>query len=369
MSYRGMAFKTFLSSIGVIKIPRRYYAARDCPCTSAPWDDWAGIPHGHKQTPCARRMLVYAGTDVSFDMASEKLKELCHLDISNDVIRAVCDEEGESVMEWLEQAPESAEPFKQARGEPELYTDGTMVNTVDGWREMRLSIFSRREPTTAATPEQWNDRVLEQPTARVAIAAIAKSNVVGSSWTRMLKHLGLKDSPRLSMLADGARWIWDEAAKRLVMINQVDWVVDIYHVSEHINDGAKKMFESPAASQWAEQRVAELVSMEGPAFIAKLQELRPGITEGQSQKALDSLIGYLSENRDSMWYRTRLANGLPIGSGMVEGGCKNTIGKRLKLNSARWRIRRAEHIAALRCLKYSALWASYWDAKHQKRAA
>lgn len=369
MSYRGMAMKTFLSSVGVLKIARRYYASRDCPCTSAPWDDWAGIPEGHKQTLCARRMMTLVGTDFSFEEASEKLRELCHLDVSNDVIRAVCDEEGKSIMEWLEQAPESAEGIKNAAGELEFHTDGTMVNTTGGWREMRLSIFSRREPAAAATPEQWSDRVLNKPTARVAIADMARSNVVGSAWARMLEHLGLQNTPRLSVLADGARWIWDEAAKRFKLIAKVDWVVDVYHVAEHINDCAKKMFEPGPARKWGEEMVFELISLEGPAFIARLQGLRATLPGTDARKALDGLIGYLSENRDSLWYRQRLAEGLPIGSGMVEGACKSVIGKRLKINSARWRIKRAEHMAALRCLKYSSLWETYWESKSRKQAA
>jgi hypothetical protein len=311
---------------------------------------------------------VFVGSDVSFDMASEKLEELCHLKVSNDVIRAVCNEEGESAMAWLEQSADAAEPMKSADGEVELYTDGTMINTTEGWRETRISIFAKRKQAMPAAPEQWNSRTLEKPTARVAIADIAKSNIVGSSWTRMLKHLGLENTPRLSMLADGARWIWDEAAKRLKRIKHVDWVVDIYHVSEHINDCAKKMFEGDAATNWAQEKVIQLIELQGPAFIAELQNFRVTITDEKPQKALDNLIGYLTENRDSLWYRNRLAEGLPIGSGMVEGGCKNMIGKRLKLNSARWRIRRAEHMAALRCLKYSDLWSTYWAGKCQKKA-
>ena len=59
----------------------------------------------------------------------------------------------------------------------------------------------------------------------------------------------------------------------------------------------------------------------------------------------------------------RLAAGQPIGTGLIEGACKNTIAARLKINNPRWRVRRAEHTAALRCLQYSDLWDAYWAAK------
>ena len=213
--------------------------------------------------------------------------------------------------------------------------------------------------------------MLQKPTARMAVAAIAKSHVIGASWPRMISHLGLTDTPRLSLLADGARWIWDEAAKRFKGLAKVEWVVDIYHVSEHVNDCAKKMFDTEPvkAKEWGRDRVADLIALEGPAFLRQLQELQAATTAEKPRKALENLIGYVSENRDSLWYRKRLAEGLPIGSGLVEGACKNMIGKRLKINSARWRIRRAQNMAALRCLNYSGLWASYWESKSRKKVA
>ena len=72
------------------------------------------------------------------------------------------------------------------------------------------------------------------------------------------------------------------------------------------------------------------------------------------------LLTYLRPNRDRMWYRDRLACGEAVGSGMIEGGCKNTIAARLKLNNARWRIRRAERVGMLRCVQASDQWSNFW---------
>lgn len=365
MSYRSLTPKTFVTGVGEVVVERRYYASRQCFCKLVAWDQWAGIPDGHKLTVRARRMVTLVGSGCSFDEASDKLRELCRLKVSKDVVRGVCDQEGEAAMRWLKESPASASPMKQARGETEFYTDGVQVNTVNGWRELRVSVFAKRQAALPALPEEWDQRVLEKPACRVAWAAIAASHVIGASWPRMLRHLGLADSPRLSVLGDGARWIWDEAAKRFKLIRDVDWVVDVYHVSEHVNACAQKMFGvgSPRARQWGTSRVEELIAMQGPAFIESLQTHRSAAADDKSRDALDALIGYLSANRDSLWYRTRLAEGLPIGSGLVEGACKNMIGKRLKLNNPRWRIRRAEHMAALRCVHYSELWEQYWESK------
>lgn len=362
--------KTVLTSLGHVTVARRYYACRACRAKAVPWDLWAGIPDGHRLTTQARRVVTVAGSSWSFDQASARLEELCLLKVSNDVIRAVCNEEGEAARAWMNTSPEPAAAMAKAKGDVEFYTDGVKVNTVGGWREMRLSVFAKREAAAPATPEQWKDRVLPEPTARVASCAIAPSHCIGASWRRMLVQLGLERCPRLSVLADGARWIWDEAAKRFKLVADVQWCVDVFHVSEHLHACARRMFgpDTPGAKLWAATRIEHLMQRQGPAFIEQLQaERSAAATAGGNRdariKALDDLLGYLCANRDSLWYRARLAQGKPIGSGLIEGACKNTIGARLKINNPRWRVRRAERMGTLRCLQYSDLWDDYWLSK------
>ena len=355
-----------LTSLGHVTVGRRYYACRSCRAKAVPWDVWAGLPDGHRLTIQARRVVTVAGTSWSFEQASARLAELCLLKVSNDVIRAVCDEEGEAARVWMNNSPEPAAVMARAEGEVEFYTDGVKVNTVGGWREMRLSVFAKREAGEPATPGQWKDRVLPEPSARVAACAIAPSHRVGASWRRMLARLGLDKSPRLDVLGDGAKWIWDEAAKRFKTVADVGWCVDVFHVSEHLHACAGRMFgpQTPGARLWAATRVQRLMEAEGPGFIAQLQAERSAARAGPRRaEALDELIGYLSANRDSLWYRTRLARGKSIGSGLIEGACKNTIGARLKINNPRWRVRRAERMGTLRCLQYSDLWNAYWASK------
>jgi hypothetical protein len=364
LSFRLHTPRTLLSSVGDITISRRYYACRDCGAKQVPFDVWAGLAKGHRLTVHARRVVTLAGSTWSFDQAADKLQEFCHLLTSNDVIRAVCDEEGQAAQQWLQVSEQPAASMAEAGGEVEFYTDGVKVNTVGGWREMRLSVFAKRPAASPATPEQWKDRVLPETTARVAFAAIAPSYRIGSSWKRMLERLGLADSIKLNVLGDGARWIWDEAAKRFKVIAAVDWCVDVFHVSEHLHACAGEMFGrgTPGAKLWATTRMEQLIEMQGPRFIEKLQEERSSAGE-QAKRALEGLINYLSEHRDSLWYRTRLAQGQVIGTGLIEGACKNTIGARLKINNPRWRVRRAERMGMLRCLQYSDLWKAYWASK------
>jgi hypothetical protein len=352
---------TLLTSIGHVTVTRRYLACPGCKNKRIAWDDWAGVDHRHI-SPEARRMLSLAGMSWPFDTASQRLKELCHLEVSDDTIERVCQEEGERAQRWTGESDAPADAFTQAQGEVEFYTDGVKINTVGGWREMRLSVLAKRPAALPATPKQWKDRVLEEPTARMAVCAIAPANVVGSSWKRLAERLGLAPRDPLSVIADGAKWIWIEAAKRFGPDTQ--WMVDVFHVSEHLHACGKTMHgEGPPARQWAEAQLERLIELEGPRFIEELDRQIDVAELPASREAMERLRSYLNENRDSLWYATRLAAGLPIGSGLIEGACKNTIGARLKINSARWRVRRAERIGSLRCLDYSRQWQAFWQTR------
>ncbi len=357
-SFRYVGSKQLVTTVGVMAVPRRYYACRSCGASYLPWDRWAGV--GERQlTEHARKMVTIVGSAFSFETAARRLRDLCQISISNDTVRRVCDEEGERARRWLNESSEPADTLRSAKGHYEFYSDGTAVNTTEGWREMRLSVLARREAGNAAKPGDWSHRVLPEPTAKLAICAIANCRRVGASWQRLSNRVGLKNSEDLSIIADGAKWIWDQARQRLS--KQAEWCVDIYHVSQHLHDGAQALLgEGAEVRARAQERLEYLLEHSGVKLIERLQRERDQQSNPENGKVIERLLSYLNDNRDSLWYSDRLARGLPIGSGLIEGGCKNTIGARLKINSARWRIKRAERMGALRCLEYSGQTTAYW---------
>jgi len=306
-------------------------------------------------------MLTLAGTSWSFDRASRHLGELCRIRVSDDTIERVCQEQGERARQWMKSSPEPATAVARGKGQIEFSTDGTSVNTVNGWREMRLTTIARREPSLPCAPGKWDQRVLNEPTARVSICALADAKHVGASWKRLSKQMHLAVEPVVQVIADGAKWIWEQAGVRLPKHNG-KWCVDVYHVGQHLHQCGRELFgEGAAARSWADQRLMTALGRNGPALIAQLEEERALAPEPCRHRALEKLLGYLRPNRDRMWYAQRLDAGEAIGSGMIEGGCKNTIAARLKLNSARWRVRRAERIGMLRCIDASNLWNNFWE--------
>lgn len=355
--------KCLLTVVGEVQVTRRHYRCGKCGQSRVPLDDWAGLVDG-MSTPAARRMLSLAGMSWSFDTASDRLAELCLLKVSNDTIRKVSEEEGKAAQQWTQKSPRPAEVFKQGKGDSEFYTDGVTVNTTQGWRDLRLNVMDKREAGLPVTPQQWADagRVLPEPSVRIAWASLAACDGQGRVWRAMARKLGVADDEHLSILADGQRWIWDQAA---LCWKKAQWVLDVFHVSEHIHDCGKILFgeQSPQQQPWAEDQVLQLIEHGPVRYLENLKRLHVRQTNPESTKALGSLRSYLESNLDSLWYRQRLAQGRPIGTGLIEGGCKTIVSNRLKLNNARWTDKHAEQMAALRCLDYSGLWAEYWSER------
>ena len=359
-SYRRCIPKYLLSSVGTITVERRYYGCRHCGQKQVPWDVWAGVDY-RQITPYARKLVVLVASMCSFDRSAEKLKQLCRMQINNDTIRRIADEEGQRVQSWLANAAEAVTPLQAGKGEWEFYTDGTTVNTVAGWRDLRLTILCRREAGAPASPEEWKDRVLPQATARWAFGQVVDAETLGVFWDRLMQRVKKEDGSHLSVLADGAKYIWQQMA--LHIGSQAEWVLDIFHVSEHVHDCARGIWgEGSTATDWADEQLHYVLRHGGASWVKHLRAGRDRLSAGQ-RVPLDQLLGYLEPHQDDLWYRERLQRGLVIGSGTVEGACKNMVGARLKINSCRWRVERAEHMTALRSLDYAGLVETYWTQR------
>jgi len=312
-----------------------------------------------RYTQSVQRLGCLAAASWSFDVSSERLKEFCGLEISDTTIREIAQNHGAHMLRWQREEYAAVEEFRSASGDVEFSTDGTCVNTTGGWREMKVGIFSKRNRADAASPSEWNSRTLPKPHVSVAFAAIEKSDRFGRRWKAWRKRLGLLEPESITVLADGAKWIWEEQRKHL---NGAEGVLDIFHAWQHVAETGKVLHaDESAAATWTEAgRVALLES--GWSGIERHVRKSDALTT-ERQSARQGLLNYLSEHRHHLHYRERLASGQSIGSGQVEGACKNLIGRRLKQTSARWKPRRVNRMAGLCSIMYSHQWNAYWNPK------
>ena len=116
------------------------------------------------------------------------------------------------------------------------------------------------------------------------------------------------------------------------MFGQTEECSDIYHGAEHISDSGNVLFEESPSQEWLKRMRLVLLSEGFSGVERELQLL--GALKPQQQLAVDSLLKYLRTHSERLNYSERLLQGRAIGSGLIEGACKNLVGKRLKQTGA-----------------------------------
>jgi hypothetical protein len=321
-------------------------------------DDRIGLSDSLTET--ARRLLSLAGASWPFEKASRHLQEFCGLDASDEFIRRVCLAAGKKLTAWMEDSPAAAAGFHAAAGEVEFETDGTSVNTTEGWKEAKIGIFAKRPRGESVETSRWDDRKLPAPTSRFAFARIAECRDFAATWGPTAKRLGIDPaSGALTILGDGADWIWNRAAEQFP---GSPGVLDIYHALEYVCDGAKALFgEGTPEAQRYSDRGRELLLSDGYVGITDwVGEMLGAEPKGGDGASLGGMLNYLMGHQDRLNYALRLKRGQSIGTGMVEGAAKNLIGRRLKANNAEWRIENVGKMAGLCSALYSDCWDPFW---------
>ena len=345
-----------MTALGAIVLWRAYFACRSCGLGGYFADRLLGL-EGFL-TRQATRLICLLGGRNSFAVAEYLLSECCGWKVSDEKIRQACQAESARIVDFRATSPAVTEAFTAAPGDVEFQTDAAKVNTTGGWRDMKIGIFARRERGEPATPAEWDKRHLPAPTARVAFAATEAIDDFAPQWNEWAARLGIEDRSTITVLGDGAEWIWNAATREFRGCHQI---LDIYHAAEHIDAAAKRRFgEGAAATEWLDQG-RQLLLSDGWAglcdHLGKTLESENGV-EGRA--ALDELTSYFAVHTERLNYCQRLYTGQSIGSGMVEGAAKNLIGRRLKQTGARWDVANVNNMAQLCCLTYSDHWDLYW---------
>jgi hypothetical protein len=344
--------------VGWITLSRRHFVCISCRDSAQPLDDRIGLTGSLTET--ARRLVSLAGGSWSFGQAHKHLKNFCGIKVSDEFIRRVSQSAGIKMAEWMEQSPAAVAAFQEAAGEVEFEADATKVNTTEGWKDVKIGIFAKRKRGESVATSQWDDRKLPAPTSRFAFARIAECHDFAANWGATASRLGIDPgSKKVTILGDGADWIWNRAAEQFP---GSPGVLDIYHALGYVCDGAKALFgEGTPETKRFSDRGRELLLSDGYLGITDwVGEMLGAEPKGGDGASLGGVLNYLAGHRERLNYALRLHRGQSIGTGMVEGAAKNLIGRRLKANNARWRTGNVGKMAGLCSALYSDCWDPFW---------
>ena len=167
----------------------------------------------------------------------------------------------------------------------------------------------------------------------------------------------------MSTLGDGAHWIWDAL---MLEFGTTRENLDIYHSLEYFSNKGDALFgpSSMESKIWLETTRWDLLNG-GVKPVLDRVRLMASVEQSDGKRELLRVFeNYLVYNSGRMNYRERLAEGLSIGSGQVEGACKNLIGARLKQTGAKWRRDRVDRMGVICSIYYGEQWNDYWKAAH-----
>jgi hypothetical protein len=352
--------KTITSSHGRLTYRRRYRHCKACKSYTFPVESLLGLDSDY--TDGATRLISLGSGQWSYRATSENIQAFCGFRISHTTTGNIAAQTAVKLSERMQENTAVREEFQKAKGETSFYTDGVFVHCRDDadkpvWCEMKVGAFVKRERGGSASPAEWATRDLPEPSAVSAFAAIESKEEFQGRCKQERHRLGVGGVT--STLGDGAKWIWSLV---FLLFGKTLECLDIFHAAEHIADCGKVLFgEGEESTAWFERLRLVLLSEGYLGMEGELLPLLKSLPRGKKRKKVRMLLKYFYRNRDRLCYRERLSAGRAIGSGLIEGACKNLAGWRLKQTGACWRRERANKIAVLAALLYSNQWIHAWN--------
>ena len=160
-------------------------------------------------------------------------------------------------------------------------------------------------------------------------------------------------------LADGAKDNWTFLTRALPAGVEL---IDFYHAVEHLKDAFDTAHgtDSPkAAAQFKKYR--HLLRHEPDGVNSVIRALVYLRSKSPGNERIAQVLGYFRGNRHRMRYADAKAQGLPIGSGVVEAACKTLVTERLKRSGMRWGPRGGQAILTLRSFVQSRRFDHAWS--------
>lgn len=306
----------------------------------------------------ARRMVCKAGLHDPFRKAEELLRELTGWSVDAETLRRHTHAEAAEATRMRATRTGLPEVFAAATGDAEVQIDAGKVNTPEGWRDVKVAVFAVRKRGPAATSVDYEQRDLPAPTVRSVVAAVEEVGVFGPRCQAEATRLGLTDPTRLSVLGDGAEWIWNLAAAMFAGAAQV---LDVFHALEHLAAAGRAAFGAEAGfSDWLTVARRRLVGDGYCGVCTTWTQPLPDAIAARLAANAGPTLNYFAGHRDRLGYAVRLQRGQAIGSGLVEGTIKERVNLRLKRTGARWLARRVGPFVEFLALSDTVEWEEHW---------
>lgn len=147
-------------------------------------------------------------------------------------------------------------------------------------------------------------------------------------------------------------------------------ILDIMHANEYLWEAATALVgeAEDKRTRWLRPKLVQLLEGKISEVIGELEAAAAAPRRTRSQrKVLERTIGYYRRNQPYMRYDHYLAQGWPIGTGVVEGACGHLFKDRMEQGGMRWTQEGAQAILDLRAVRLNGDWDAYWRFHRQQQ--
>jgi hypothetical protein len=331
----------------------------------SPLDEELGLLPG-ALTPTLQGHLSRLGGRLSFAEAASELGHLKGVRVAAATARRRTEADGRvyAALQDAEAARVLATAPCPRRGPAvqQVSVDGAMVPLRDGsWREVRSlaigTVVPGRAPGTVRCAELSYFSRMVDAERFIALAA-------GEVHRR-----GVETTGRVAGVVDGSAWcqaFFDAHRPDAVRI------LDFPHGAQRLSDVAESVWGPGSPAQtWAAAQRAELRdgTAEGVLAAIRAVPLAEARDVAEAGRVQGEVLGYLEPRVEQLRYAAFRAQGLPIGSGIVESANKLVVEARLKGAGRRWADGNVNPMVALRGAVCCERWDEAWTAIARARRA
>lgn len=298
------------------------------------------------------RALVDFGAEESFAHAAERLALHHGVNLCASTIRKLTYRHAQAIQNRHEAQRVSGALPGRGAGTIVAEIDGTMLPTI---------IFGEGPDKRCTRQSQWREYRLcaaREQGSSTAFYGVSQGSVeqAGESWVKTIRLANWGVQSYVHAVCDGAEWIREQCRQRLGQNARL--LIDFYHVSEYIAAAATAF---PDVPNWLENQQLYLKDNQAKRVIETLfSRLEPDNTPDELAP-VRMAWRYLNNRAEHLDYRGAIARDLPIGSGLIEGGNRHVLQKRLKISGAWWRSENALAMAHLRVERANQHEKHYWE--------
>jgi hypothetical protein len=371
--------ETYFGAAGPLRVMRSLYSTRVVGERAvSPMELRAGLVEG-RWTPLAAKQATWAVAHLTPQEGEDLFKMLGGMTPSKsslDRLPKQLSEQWEGNRKQFEEALRVQEPVPERAVTVAISLDGVMVPMKDGDRQAKRSRAAAegRETRGPAGYQEAGCGTIsfyDREGQRLATKRMGrmpehkKATLKAMLRAELIAALEQRPDLQVVKVADGAKDNWtylsDEVLKGVQTVRQVD-VVDFYHGAEQLHDALEVAYGKKSPQCTAQfEKLRHILREEDDGVEKVIRALVYQRDRHPRRKVLLRVLKYFRRNRHRMHYAKWAAEGLPIGSGVVEAACKTLATQRMKRSGMRWREQGGQAILTFRGLCQSDRYERAWS--------